>query len=58
MEMLPIDNLYDTYYVPEQELPICPHCGSECEWIYRDQNYVILGCENCVDRIDAYEINF
>ena len=56
MEMLPIQNLYDTHYVPEQELPMCPHCGSECEWIYRDRNNVVVGCENCIDTVDAYEI--
>jgi len=58
MEILPIKHLYDTYPFEEAELPRCPNCLSDCEWMYRDQNNVIVGCENCIDTVDAYEINF
>ena len=56
MEILPIKHLYDTYPFEEAELPRCPNCLSDCEWMYRDQNNVIVGCENCIDTVDAYEI--
>ncbi len=39
---------------PEQDMPICPECGEECETYYRDRTGAIIGCENCIDRLDAY----
>lgn len=35
-------------------MPICPECGAECEWYYRNQIGEIIGCENCIDSLDAY----
>lgn len=40
---------------PEQDMPICPECGEECETIYRGRDGQILGCENCVDELNAYD---
>jgi hypothetical protein len=40
--------------------PICPVCGEECDTYYRDNTYridrhgEILGCENCIDELDAW----
>ncbi len=50
--------IYDIYDEAEAELPRCPCCLSDCEVVYRDKNNVIVGCENCIDTVDAYEINF
>jgi len=50
------DCIYDTYDVYEEPLPVCPNCDSECEWVYRNPNNEIVGCEHCLDRVDAYEI--
>lgn len=40
--------------VPKE--PICPICGSGCEVIYRDREREIVGCENCVKEIDAWDV--
>lgn len=40
---------------PEQNMPRCPECGEECETIYRGRDGQILGCENCVDALNAYD---
>lgn len=40
---------------PEPDpMPVCPECGAECEWYYRNQIGEIIGCENCIDSLDAY----
>ena len=35
--------------------PICPVCGEECETIYQDANGEILGCDQCIHEVDAWE---
>lgn len=32
----------------------CPLCGAECETIYKGGGDII-GCENCIERVDAYD---
>lgn len=39
---------------PEAE-PICPCCGEECETLYRALSGTVVGCEKCVDALDAWE---
>lgn len=39
---------------PEAE-PICPCCGEECETLYLDRAGFIVGCENCMETLDAWE---
>ena len=39
---------------PEQEMPECPVCGDECEKLYKAGNEIV-GCEHCINVIDAYE---
>lgn len=41
---------------PEPEAaPCCPCCGEECETLYRDRAWRIVGCENCMETLDAWE---
>ena len=35
--------------------PICPVCGCECDTFYRDRDGEIVGCDECVQTIDAWE---
>jgi uncharacterized protein (UPF0212 family) len=37
----------------KSKMPICPKCGEECDSFYIDGNKNILGCENCVKRVDS-----
>lgn len=39
---------------PEAE-PRCPVCGQICEWLYVWKEREIVGCENCVQRRDAWQ---
>lgn len=42
----------------EPKQPVCPVCGSECEYFYReDFTDNILGCENCITQEDAWEFS-
>lgn len=38
-----------------EENPRCPCCGEECETLYRDRAGLIVGCENCMETLDAWE---
>lgn len=40
---------------PEDPMPVCPECGEECDTLYRDRTGQIVGCENCIDTLDAYD---
>ena len=41
---------------PEPEAaPCCPCCGEECETLYRALSGTVVGCEKCVDALDAWE---
>lgn len=33
----------------------CPVCGEECEAIYRNAQGETVGCNECVERVDAWE---
>ena len=35
--------------------PRCPVCGAEMEWYYVDAWERPAGCENCLERRDAWE---
>lgn len=41
----------------ETQYPYCPVCERECETIYIDRNGEIVGCDCCVTRRDAWEID-
>lgn len=38
-----------------EDYPHCSICGEECDTIFRDRNREVLGCENCIDKIDAWD---
>ena len=41
---------------PEKdEMPCCPCCGWECNTLYRARGGEIVGCENCIDTLDAVD---
>lgn len=37
--------------------PICPVCGAECETLYKDKWGDVIGCEDCVTAVEAWEEN-
>lgn len=49
-----IENGMLDYKEPEVKVYLCPVCGEECETIYRKDSD-ILGCDNCVEAMDAWE---
>lgn len=51
-----IENGMLDYKEPEYRPCTCPVCSEECESIYKDRWGNICGCENCVDRHDAWEV--
>lgn len=46
----------ETGYPTEAKWPVCPVCGEECEKIFKDAWGNILGCDNCVEELDAWEV--
>ena len=38
-----------------EAFPRCPVCGEEADALYRDGLGEVVGCERCVERIDAWE---
>lgn len=40
---------------PEQQNPVCPECGEECEVIYFNSCGEVVGCDNCITEKDAYD---
>lgn len=35
--------------------PVCPVCGGECETVYKARGYEIVGCDLCLQPVDAWE---
>ena len=58
-----MNDLPDAPWVRDAELngypsddPVhCPICGEECDTIFYDKNGEIFGCEQCIQKKDAYE---
>lgn len=40
----------------ELKEPKCPVCGEACDTFYRDINGTIVGCDACIDALDAWEV--
>ena len=40
---------------PEEPMPECPVCGAETDTFYRDKWGNIVGCEDCVDTVNAFD---
>ena len=51
IEILNIDNLYDTYQWVEKPMPICEICGEEYNVSYLDIDGAFVGCEDCIEII-------
>ena len=61
MEQIPDDpiirNCERTGYPDGKEpvSPICPVCGRECETVFKDISGEIVGCDECLDPITAWD---
>lgn len=53
-----IQNMMRTGYPDgkEPEYPRCPVCGKECETLYSDRHGSYIGCDVCIETIDAWEV--
>jgi hypothetical protein len=40
---------------PEPPMPRCPICGEETDTFYRNKDLDIVGCDECVTTVDAWE---
>lgn len=48
--------MYGTLHPEEtEEEPVCPICGKECETIYIDIDNDVCGCDQCVNKKDAWD---
>lgn len=43
------------YEPPEPKMPRCPVCGAETDTFKRDYYGDIVGCDECVKDIDAWD---
>ena len=45
------------YEEPEPKLapPVCPICGEETDTFIADKDRNIIGCENCIEYLDAWD---
>ena len=43
---------------PEEELiePHCPICGAACDTFHINKDREIVGCEECLSAVDAWEL--
>ncbi len=41
----------------EERIPHCPVCGAECEFIYRDCAFGIIGCDVCIEKMEAWDVD-
>lgn len=39
----------------EDHWPTCPECGEETDTLYRNDLGVIVGCDHCINAMDAWE---
>lgn len=40
----------------EPAYPVCPVCGREADTFYEDSDGNIVGCDECIKKVDAWEI--
>ena len=48
--------LRDNIDPPAYDVPVCPVCGKECETVYFDSDYAIIGCDECITSKAAVEV--
>lgn len=51
-----IANALRTGYPDDEKTPICPVCGEECETIFKDRYGQIVGCSECIEQFDPWEL--
>lgn len=51
----PIITWTERYGPPDIPWPRCPVCGEETDTFYRDREFDIIGCDNCIHSVDAWE---
>lgn len=39
----------------EPKYPLCPICGAETDTFYRNKDLDIIGCDECVSTVDAWD---
>ena len=39
----------------DYDVPVCPVCGEETDTYYKNKDGVIVGCEFCIETVDAWE---
>lgn len=51
-----VQNMERTGYPDGKEphYPICPVCGEETDMLYKTINDEIIGCDNCIRSVDAW----
>ena len=51
-----VENMERTGYPDGKEpaYPHCPVCGRECETVYKNKDFDILGCDTCLRSVDAW----
>lgn len=47
-------NKFGTLSTEEEKPVFCPICGEECESFYKLDGDIV-GCDMCVENVDAYE---
>lgn len=40
--------------LPDEKIYKCPYCNKECEYYYTCDGE-IMGCDNCIEKVDAAE---
>ena len=52
-----IRNCEETGYPDRRrdEEPTCPICGERCDTIYKDQYGEVVGCDECIKAVAAWE---
>lgn len=53
----PIIRLLERDGIPGTEDVYCPICGESAEKIFKDRWGDIVGCDNCIEVMDAQELN-
>lgn len=50
-----IKSMERTGYPPryDKKSPVCPVCGSECRFVYKDVYREIIGCDECLTAYEA-----
>jgi len=52
----PIIRLLERNGIPGTEDVYCPICGESAEKIFKDRWGDIVGCDNCIEVMDALEV--